>query len=81
MMTVAERQRAYKERLYAAGYKQKVVWVARDPEQGKHLTRSAFLRRFDKLTAGWSSSSLSELFNVILGITGARKEARNIKKT
>jgi hypothetical protein len=74
-----ERQRAFKERLYAAGYKQKIIWVARDPEKSEYLTRSAFLRRFDKLTSGWSSGSLSELFNTILSMVEVKKEVRKKK--
>jgi hypothetical protein len=75
-MSNTENQRAFKERLYAAGYKQKIIWVARDPEKGEHLTRSAFLRKFDRLIAGWSSSSLSELFNTILNMIETRKGVR-----
>jgi hypothetical protein len=79
-MTNTETQRAFKERMYAAGYKQKIVWVVRASEKQKPLNRPAFLRRFDKLTAGWSSGSLSELFTTILsmieskGVRARKKE-------
>jgi hypothetical protein len=76
MMTNREKQEAFKGRMYAAGYKQKTVWVLRYPEEGKKLTRAVFLRRFDKLTAGWSAGSLSELFHAILNMVKGAKEVR-----
>jgi hypothetical protein len=64
------RQREYKERMYAAGYKQKMVWVSREP--GEKTSRAKFLKRFDELTEGWSSARLSEVFNIILAIVEAK---------
>jgi G:T-mismatch repair DNA endonuclease (very short patch repair protein) len=78
-MTNTERQREFKERMYEAGYKQKIVWVLRNPEEEKKLNRSAFLKRFDKLTSGWSAGSLSELCNNILSMVTARKGAQKDK--
>jgi hypothetical protein len=60
------RQREYKERMYAAGYKQKMIWLPR--ETGEKISRSKFMKRFEELTNGWSSDRLSVLFAVILAI-------------
>jgi hypothetical protein len=73
-MTNVEKQQAYKERMYAAGYKQRTVWIPRDPEKREHITRTIFLKRFDELTKGWSGKKLSAAFNTILGMVG--REAR-----
>jgi hypothetical protein len=78
-MTNTENQRAFKERMYAAGYKQKVVWVAREKQE--HLTRAVFLRRLDRLTAGWSSGSLSELFNTVISMVEVKRRAPKEKET
>jgi hypothetical protein len=67
-MTNNERQKAFKDRMYEAGYKQKIVWVLRDPDEGTRISRETFLKRFGKLTAGWSGKSLSGLFRLILSM-------------
>jgi hypothetical protein len=72
-----ERQRDFKERMYAAGYKQKIVWVPRKPDG--RMSRSRFMKRFEELTEGWSGIRLSELFSAILSMIEPKKEARNRK--
>jgi hypothetical protein len=76
-MTNTEKQRAFKERMYAAGYKQKMVWVPRNPERARKMSREVFLRRFTEMTDGLDSDELSELFSIILNMTGGVKAIRN----
>jgi hypothetical protein len=72
-MTNTETQRAFKARMYEAGYKQSIVWVARDPDAGsRKITRAAFIRKMDKLTGGWSPDMLSRLFNTVLSMIEAK---------
>jgi hypothetical protein len=68
-MTNRETQEAYRERMYAAGYKQIRLWVPRDSE-GKDVKtdRRAFIARLDELTAGWSRTRLARLFNELLAV-------------
>jgi hypothetical protein len=66
------RQREFKARMYAAGYKQKMVWVPRGP--GEKTSRAKFLKRLDELTKGWNSATLSELFTVFLAVIEPKKE-------
>jgi hypothetical protein len=76
-----ENQRLFKERMYAAGYKQAIVWVARDPEEGdERISRSIFLKRLDKLTEGWNVEILSKLYGFILSIVKTKTEVGTIKK-
>jgi hypothetical protein len=75
-MTNREKQKAYKERMYEAGYKQKMVWVMRNPEKEECVTRPVFMRKLDGLTKGWSAGRLSSLFNTILSMVKAKKEVR-----
>ena len=75
-------QSAYKARMYAAGFKQKMVWVPRDnDEKESTLDRGAFIRKLDELTADWSAAKLSKLFGDLLKIVKAKaKEAEEKKK-
>lgn len=75
-MTNGEIQRAFKERMYAAGYKQRTVWILRDPKKREHITRSAFLKRFDELTKGWGGKKLSASFSTILSMIGREAQRR-----
>jgi hypothetical protein len=68
-MTNREIQEAYRERMYAAGYKQIRLWVPRDSEgKGVKTDRRAFIARLDTLTAGWSRTRLAQLFNELLAV-------------
>jgi hypothetical protein len=69
-----ERQREFKERMYAAGYKQRIVWVPRKSKES--ISRSKFLKRFGELTAGWSSTRMSDLYATILGMIERRERKR-----
>jgi hypothetical protein len=75
-LTNTERQTAFKKRMYEAGYKQKQVWVPRDEEESKKIKMSwkAFIRKLEELTAGWSQTRLSGLFERLL--KAVKSEAR-----
>jgi hypothetical protein len=60
--------------MYAAGYKQKVVWVLRKSDE--KISRPKFMKRFEELTKEWSSVRLSELFSTILSMIESGKEVR-----
>lgn len=74
-----ENQTAYRERLYAAGYKQTRIWVPREGEgKAVKITRLRFVKAMDALTAGWSNAKLSRLFSNFLKII--EKENQEKKK-
>jgi hypothetical protein len=73
-MTNTEKQAAYRERMYAAGFKQTRVWVPRETkEKATKMGRQAFLKKLDQLTSGWTKNRLSNLFNVLVPIIQAYK--------
>jgi hypothetical protein len=76
MLTDREKQRAYRERKYAAGYKQIRLWVPRNSE-GKDVKvfRKAFAARVEEATAGWSKAKLAKLFRELITII-KEKEVR-----
>ena len=80
-MTSKEKDDAYRNRMYDAGYKQMRIWVPRESE-GKtaKLERQMFLVRLEALTAGWSKSKLSRLFSDILKIIKERIKEENKKQ-
>jgi hypothetical protein len=66
-MTRKERQDAYRERMYAAGYKQMRIWVLRGSESSaEKVERRVFLRRLEALTAGWSKAKLTRFLSGVL---------------
>jgi hypothetical protein len=80
-LTSQEKQRAFRERMYAAGYKQVQIWVLRKVDGKKRqFDRNGFLRKLDELTAGWSRSRLAKLFSELIKITEKRKEEAGQKK-
>jgi hypothetical protein len=74
-LTNREKQRAYKARMYKAGYKQMVIWVQREPE-GKPpaMDRACFIRKLDELTIGWTKKRLSNLYAELVRIIQGKKE-------
>ncbi|GAB6392914.1 MAG: site-specific tyrosine recombinase XerD [Treponematales bacterium] len=69
MTKSAEKQREYKARLYAAGYKQVQLWVLRDRDKRPvRMDRKAFMHKVDELTAGWKKWELSGLFVELIQI-------------
>jgi GrpB-like predicted nucleotidyltransferase (UPF0157 family) len=83
-MTDAERQRKFKEKMYAAGYKQMQIWVRRN-ETGKRtagMDRQGFMKKLEALTAGWSEKRQSKLFGTLIKIAEAKKEeGKNRERT
>jgi hypothetical protein len=66
-LTNAEKQRAFRERMRAAGYRQVQMWVLRKPGgELRKMDRNGFVRKLDELTAGWKKSRLVQLFAVLL---------------
>ncbi|MDR1390719.1 MAG: antitoxin MazE family protein [Treponema sp.] len=54
-----ERQAAYRDRMYAAGYKQIRLWVPRNAEEKPvKMERLAFIKLLDELTLGWNKTKL-----------------------
>ena len=74
-MTNNEKQEAYREKMYAEGYKQARIWIPRDSE-GKDikLQRKDFLRRIEALTYGMSKAKLSKIFSETLKIIKSKIE-------
>jgi hypothetical protein len=68
-MNVKERSIRFRKKMYAAGFRQKQIWV---PVKKEALTakmlRKAFSEKLWELTAGWTRVRLSELFNVLLKV-------------
>jgi hypothetical protein len=66
-MTAKEKDDAFRQRRYEAGFKQMRIWVPRESEiNTEKLERKEFLLRLEALTAGWSKAKLSKLFSQIL---------------
>ena len=67
--TVNERMRAFREKMYAAGYRQAQVWIPTKSE-GKEakMERRLFLRRLEALTIGWPKKKLSKFLSDVLKI-------------
>ena len=66
-MTNREAQEAYRNRMYASGFKQARLWVPRDfdPKASK-LQKEAFTLKLDQLTAGMNKSSAAKLYARLL---------------
>jgi hypothetical protein len=74
-MTNTESQTAFRERKYAAGYKQIRLWVPRDSEgTDVKAIRAAFAARFEELTAGWSKTRLTRVVKTFMEVI--KKEAK-----
>ena len=68
-LTNAEKQKAFRERMYAAGYKSKTIWVPIEHEGKKaSLDRNAFILKIDASTAGWPKHKLNKFFREALKI-------------
>lgn len=74
-MTNTERQETFRERKYAAGYKQVRLWVPRDSEgKGVKDLRAAFAAQFEAETAGWGKARLARLVKELLAVV--KEEAK-----
>ena len=81
-LTSKEKARAFKAKMYAAGYKQKQIWVPRQlGEKNGKITRNDFIRKLDELTADLSNKKQSDLFKELIRIIeqNRRKEAAGKK--
>jgi len=71
-----ERQAAYRERMYAAGYRQKQVWVSEDVLLRKEGW-AAFRFKFREVTALLTKKEMERLYRDIIKLATARaKEAK-----
>jgi G:T-mismatch repair DNA endonuclease (very short patch repair protein) len=79
--TTAERQRAYKERLYKAGFKQTMVWVKRkEAKMPEKISIANFVKQLKELTAGLSEEALTQLLKLLIKIAKGKKEEAKLKK-
>jgi len=82
MLSNAEKQRKFKEKMYEAGFKQIVIWVKR--KEARYVVKmkhSVFMKRLEKLTSGWNDGDLSGLYNLFIKIASAKKEVIRLRET
>jgi hypothetical protein len=79
-MTNVETQQAFRDRMYAAGYKPMQVWVLRNPAKNKMLSREKFLVELDNRIEGWSKAKQSMLYNECLKLLEVNFTARGERK-
>jgi len=79
--TTAERQKIFKEKMYKAGLMQAVVWIKRK-EAGinKEINVSDFVKKLKVLVKNWNEDDVSNLLNLFLKITRAKKEVNKLIK-
>jgi len=76
-----ERQRVFREKMYAAGFKQTAIWINRkEVRYVKNMQHGVFMKRLGKITLGWNEKDLSELYNLIIKIASAKKEVIRLRK-
>jgi hypothetical protein len=64
-----EKQEAYRNRMYARGYKKKSIWVPKDSEGIMvKAERKAFMAKLEEFTVGWSKAKLSKFLSEVLKI-------------
>jgi len=82
MLSNAEKQRRFKEKMYDAGFKQTIVWVKRkEAKYVRKMKHDGFMKRLGKITSGWNDVDLSELYNLFITIASAKKEVIKLRKT
>jgi hypothetical protein len=75
----AQKQRKFKAKMYNAGFKQIQLWVKRKTKD-INLDHETFVQKMTGLVSGMSEGKQSKLFNLLLRIAAAKKEASR-KKT
>jgi hypothetical protein len=76
-----ERSKAFRERMYAAGYKVRLIWVKREKSKSDvKLTRRDFLGRLGELTEELSDKQMSALYGEMLRVAKDKQEAVNKKQ-
>ncbi|MDR1909469.1 MAG: hypothetical protein LBQ35_06105 [Spirochaetaceae bacterium] len=77
----AERQRAFKQRMYDAGYKQTIVWALREPEKkGPRMDKGAFLRKLERLTGQYTAEEQGRLYGELIRYIETKKGVTKEKK-
>ena len=81
--TNTECQQRFKARMYAAGFRQKQVWIRQDTgKRPAKMDMRSFTARMEKLTANWGDTdNLAQMFGLLVKITEARKEVLKQKKS
>ena len=73
-------QRKFKEKMYNAGFQQKIVWVKKDQERKRFgLSKEVFFLKLEKLLFGFSKPEQGKLFNLVIKIIEGKKEVRKLK--
>jgi hypothetical protein len=72
-----ERGRIFRERMYAAGYKIRIIWVKKEKSKADiKITRRDFLGRLGELTEGMTDGELSVLYGKMLASVKEKQEAK-----
>jgi hypothetical protein len=81
MLSVKERQRRFKAKMYESGFKQTVVWVKRkEGKRAAKMKQDEFMGRLQKITSEWDDGEISETLNLFIKIAEAKKEVMKQKK-
>jgi hypothetical protein len=76
-----ERGRAFRERMYAAGYKNRMIWVKKEKSKSDvKITHRDFLGRLGELTEGMTDRQMSALYGELLVSVREKQEARQKAK-
>ena len=78
MKTDCERQRKYRQKMYDAGLKPVQLWVNRKEPKMVKMNIFEFVKRFKKLTLEWDKDKISQILNLFIKITKAKKEEEKI---
>ena len=81
MLSNKEKQRKFKEKMYEAGFKQIIIWIKRKEVKHVKMKNREFMKRLEKYISGWDDGDISELYNLFIKITAAKKEVIKLRKT
>jgi len=75
-----ERQRKFRGKMYAAGFKQVQIWVRRSPKKRESgMDQKTFIKKLEKLTTGMSESNQSLLYSLFLQIAEAKRRRSELE--
>ena len=78
--TDAERQQTRREKMYESGFKLAQIWIKRKNNERKKISINEFMKTLKKMTFGWNDDKLSNLLNLFIKITKAKKEEEKLKE-
>jgi len=67
--------------MYEAGFKQIIIWIKRKEVKHVKMKNREFMKRLEKYISGWDDGDISELYNLFIKITAAKKEVIKLRKT